>query len=267
MISIELISRGEGSLKDVLDSIMEQNFKDIEIVCADASSNPAVKELLLDHGCKVIDIPQNTGHLKARFIAHQNATGEKSLILDSTRPLKRNALNVLFTEYYKSDMVIIKEDCIGEGFWVKQARIIKDISDTQILRNDNETLAFLLPRFYNSSVLTKAFLEIYTGLGDLFDEVSYGEHHLIFEACKKFSNNVCLTKETLISHYEDDSLIKIINKYYRYGKMQKVLKYIPNSAVNDFSSHRRKGINLMKKFQCLPIVIARGIPFLIGYIF
>jgi glycosyltransferase involved in cell wall biosynthesis len=266
MISIELISRGEKTLNSVLDSIVSQNYKDVEIVCADASSDKEIKQLLLSYGCKVIDIPRDTGHLKARFIAHSNSSGDRSLILDSTRPLRENALDVLFREYYNIDTVILREDSLGNGFWVNQAKIIKDISESQVTRLEGETLAFLLPRFYNSAILTQAFADVQKNAGVLFDKISYGEHHLIFEACKKMTNKIQITKETLLSHYEDDSFIKIVRKYYRYGKMQKVLKDLPNSEVNNFSSHRRNSVSLKKRIQSSPLNSVRGISFILGYI-
>ena len=92
MISIELISKGESSLQSVLESIKNQTFKDYEIVCADSSNDNNVKTLLLKYNCKVIELPNDSGHLVARYNAHKYASGERSLILDSTRPLKNNAL-------------------------------------------------------------------------------------------------------------------------------------------------------------------------------
>lgn len=267
LISIEIISRGESSLESVLESINKQSYKDFEIVCADASSDKQVKQLLLSYGCRVIEIPEKCGHLEARYIAHINSKGSTSLILDSTRPLKENALELLFRKYYFSDMVIIKEDSLGKGFWVNQAKLIKEISESQIKRTEKENIAFLLPRFYNSKILTQAFNNIFKNTGPLFEKISYGEHHLIFEECKKFSSKIVLTEETLLSHYEDDSLLKIVRKYYRYGKMQKLLKELPSSAVSKLQSHRRKGISLRLRVRSIPISFARGIPFILAYIF
>ena len=266
MISIELITRGESELSSVLESIFSQTFKDFEVVCANASSDKSTKELLKEYNCKIIDIPIKTGHLKARYLAHKSSIGERSLILDSTRPLESNALEVLINKYYENDMVIIREDSLGNGFWVNQAKKLKEIGEMQKQRIENETLAFLLPRFYRSSLLTEAFENIYKITNVYFDKISYGEHHLIFEACKKISNDVVMSDEILLSHYEDDSLLNIIRKYYRYGHAQKILKNFQGSVVNDFSSHIRTEINIKLRLETLPISIARGIPFVVGYI-
>jgi glycosyltransferase involved in cell wall biosynthesis len=208
MISIELISKGESSLTSVLQSIANQTFEDYEIICADSSNNNDVKNLLLTYRCKIIEMPKNSGALIARYNAHKYARGERSLILDSTRPLKNDALEILYKYYYNPDMVIIREDSLGNGFWVNQAKLLKNISEKQNIRLNQETLAFLLPRFYNSDLLTKAFDNIIIDTGNLFNKISYGEHHLIFEECKKISNHIGMTNEMLLSHHEDDSLIK-----------------------------------------------------------
>lgn len=265
MISIELISKGESSLQSVLESIKNQTFKDYEIVCADSSNDNNVKTLLLKYNCKVIELPNNSGHLVARYYAHKYASGERSLILDSTRPLKNNALEILHKYYYNHDMVIIREDSLGHGFWVSQAKLLKEISEKQNDRLNKATLAFLLPRFYNSNLLTKAFDNIITTTGDLFNKISYGEHHLIFDECKKISNDLDMTNEMLLSHYEDNSLIKIIKKYYWYGKSQKVLKNLKFSSVSHLSTHVRKNVDLKMRLKTFPINVARVIPFILGY--
>ena len=267
LISIELISRGESSLKSVLDSIRNQTFKNYEVVCVDSSGNEINKKLLLDYGCKVVEVPKETGHLKARYLSHKESNGDKSLILDSTRPLKEEALSILDKHYNKRDMVILREDSLGQGFWVEQARKLKIVSEMQSKRAINETLAFLLPRFYSSSILTQAFENIYKNTNIYFDRISYGEHHLIFEACRRLSDSVVMSDEILLSHYEDNSFLTILKKYYRYGKMQKVLKNIPESTSKSFFSHVRKGIGLKYRIETLPISVTRGIPFIVGYLF
>ena len=150
MISIELISKGESSLQSVLESIKNQTFKDYEIVCADSSNDNNVKTLLLKYNCKVIELPNNSGHLVARYYAHKYTSGERSLILDSTRPLKNNALEILHKYYYNHDMVIIREDSLGHGFWVSQAKLLKEISEKQNDRLNKETflISFLNQHFF-----------------------------------------------------------------------------------------------------------------------
>lgn len=266
MISIELISRGEPALRNTLRSIVQQDFRDFELICVDSSRNKETLDLLSTYNCRLIDLPERTGHLLARYEAHKYAKGERSLLLDSTRPLFPNALDTLNKVYYNYDMVVIKAASVGNGFWVEQAEKLREINEQQIWRLKKEAVAFLLPRLFNKSILTDAFDSIISQNQGLYEDISYGEHHLIFEECWKRSKNIAMTEERLMYHFEDDSLFRIVSKYYRYGRAQKNLKRIRNSNTNKFGTHLRGGASLFKRIQTLPISIARGAPFFIGYI-
>ena len=152
LISIELISKGEYHLKETLESIRKQNFNNFEIVCADSSGMNEIKDLLEEYGCKVVETSVETCHLNARYQSHLHSKGKWCLLLDSTRPLKNNALNTLMENYSKYDMTIIREDSIGTGFWVEQARRLADISALQFHRLNAETL-----------VATSLFIWLYIG--------------------------------------------------------------------------------------------------------
>ena len=265
MISIELISKAEYHLKDTLESIRRQDFNDFETVCAESSGRKEVERLLDDYGCKVIEMPVETRHLSARYQSHLNSKGEWCLLLDSTRPLKNETLSSLMKKYSKYDMTIIKEDSIGTGFWAEQARKLNDISASQFSRLETETLAFLLPRFYKKEVLDFSFSKIKEITNSVFDKISYGEHHLIFEQAKKLSKNIGLTNDKLILHYEDDSLFKILKKYHWYGKSQRTLDLISSTETKYFSKHVRTEVPFLRRLQTIPISSARILPFLVGY--
>ena len=265
MISIELISKGEPQLKETLESLKDQYFKEIEIICADSSGNKDVKRLLKQFDCHIIDLPVGTFALRARYEAHINSNGDWCLLLDSTRPLKKEALTTLLKEYSNYDMTIIKEDSKGTGFWVEQSRKLAEISASQFDRLSKETLAFLLPRFYKKEVLDFSFSNIKQITNSVFDKISYGEHHLIFEQAKKLSKNIGITNDKLISHYEDDSLLKILKKYHWYGKSQRTLNLISSTETKYFSKHVRTRIPFRRRLETIPISTARILPFLIGY--
>ena len=90
---------------------------------------------------------------------------------------------------------------------------------------------------------------------------------MIFEYARKLSNSIGITNEPLISHYEDNSLERIVRKYYWYGKSQRVLNLIGESETTRFSTHFRKQVPLLDRFRTLPISAARSFPFLLGYVF
>lgn len=265
MISIELISKGEPVLLNTLDSIFGQDYDDFEVVCVDSSNNVDIWDYSKEHNVKLVKVPIGTRALRARYEAHAHSIGELSLLLDSTRPLKANVLKELAEKFHKFDMTIIKEDSIGHGFWVSQSAKIKEISEKQAIKPGRLTPAFLLPRLYKSAILTDAFHDIKGHTEALFDQISYGEHQLIFEYCRKYATDLGMTQRSLLSHYEDASLTKIIKKYHWYGKSQKTLDHLKNADASRLISHIRRNVSFSDRISTLPITIARSVPFLFGY--
>ena len=270
-VSIELITRDENTINRVLESINEQSFKDTEIIAVNSSAGHESEVILKKYNATVLKVPPGTGHLEARYLANKSAIGEYRIMLDSTRPLEVNALELLMTKYKNFSAVCLREGSIGQGFWVNQAKMLKKLSDDSFLKTRGKNIAYLLPRFYKGEILDSAFKYLKMKLSDnLFNSISYGEHHLIYEACNLNAEEVALTDEELINHYEDESLDFILQKYRRYGKAQKVLDNIEfNSRSKVISSHKRP-FNVTKiglELSTLPIRAVRGIAFLTGYLF
>ena len=140
-----------------------------------------------------------------------------------------------------------------------------NVSISQVNRLITEILAFLLPRFYRREILDFSFSTIKEITKSAFDKISYSEHHLIFEEARKFSRNIGLTDESLISHFEDDSLLKIFRKHHWYGKSQKILNLLESSETKYFFRYARRKNPLYKRIGIIPISTARMLPFLPGY--
>ncbi len=270
-ISIELITKGEPTTEKVLESISQQTFGDYEVTCVNSSYNPMVAELLKEYGVHEIPVKPHTKHLEARYLAHTNSTGEFRLLLDSTRPLDKNTLETLLYKYSKFRAVCIREKSLGQGFWVKQADILRSLSEHSDFQKNGSKIAYLLPRFYRGDVLNNAFKFLKQSIDNrLFTEISYGEHHLIYDAAKLEPSDITITDEALISHYEDESSKAIFRKYHWYGKSQRTLNLLKfDSNVNKLNSHKRpfSFSTFVPKMRTIPIRSLRTIAFLIGYFF
>lgn len=269
-ISIELISRGEETVKEVLKSIDEQSFGNIEIIVVNASSSRESDSILKHFGANVVNVSPATGHLEARYIANEYASGEYRVLLDSTRPLEPNALELLINKYQSYSAVCLREGSIGTGFWVRQAQLLKYLSDNSFFQTRGIDIAYILPRFYKAKLLDSAFELLRRKMNDsLFKSISYGEHHLIYEACNLKSTEVTLTDETLIRHYEDEKVSSIVRKYKRYGEAQKFLNNIKfKSQSKSLFSHKRPFLkeNLKYELETVPIRFVRISSFIIGFL-
>lgn len=270
-IGVELITKGEGSLESVLKSIVNQSIGDYTITCVNSSQDLSVSSLLTKYGVREIKVKASTRHLEARYLSHINCEGKFRLVLDSTRPLEPKAFETLIDKYTSYKATCIREGSIGEGFWANQADKLRRLSDLSFNQVSNKNVGYILPRFYEAGVLDSSFKFIVENINtELFKEISYGEHHLIYEAAKLTQNDIALTGEVLLKHYEDHSAISIFRKYKWYGKSQKTLNRVTfENNAQKLTSHKRPLTkeNFLPGLETAPIRTLRIIAFMIGYLF
>ena len=269
-IGIELITRGEQSLEKVLISLSKQSFTGYDVTCVNSSLDPKISQLLQEYGVKEIAVNPETRHLKARYLAHINSSGRYRLLLDSTRPLEEKALETLISKYKKFPAVCIREGSIGHGLWVSQADRLRSLSENLFIKTLGENVAYILPRYYYSEILDKSFETLRKNIdNDLFDRISYGEHHLIYEAAALTKNEITMTDEILLKHFEDSSSKSIFRKYMWYGKSQKTLNNLNlDTKAKSFRSHVRpySSSMIIQSMTTIPIRSLRVFAFLLGYL-
>ena len=104
----------ETFLEECLNSIINQSFNDIEIICINDGSTDNSLEILKiyvseDQRIKVIN-QKNSGQGFARKVGLKNANGNFILFLDSDDFLELNALELLYNNIQsnQSDVVLFK---------------------------------------------------------------------------------------------------------------------------------------------------------------
>jgi len=270
--SIEIITRGEKSLVNSLNSIMRQTYNSFEVVCANSSSDPSVSSLLDDYSVKHREVG-SVKHLRGREMAHHLSGGKFSLLMDSTRLLKEDALETVLPFIEKYNMVAVKEDSVGTGFWERQAKRYRDSSENGIdeKKLKNDIPAFILPRLYWKSLLDEVFHSLHSKMSEeLFDSIGYGEHHIIFQEAILQNGSIFYYKDkVLILHFEDSKADIIFRKYRNYGIDQKVLKNLPQYRASQLMSHRRNisATQIYNNILCLPLISLRTFAFTSGLLF
>ncbi|BFI76523.1 glycosyltransferase family A protein [Sulfurisphaera ohwakuensis] len=259
MISIEIPVIHGKYLNQLFESIRNQSFQDFEVIIVNSSSNENVSDLIRQYGFK--EIKEKVKLLKARYLAHYYSKGEYALLLDETRILRKDALAILYS--LNHDMIIIGEEEIGNSFWIGLANLDKE--NIMECNTPEAIKGFALPRFFRREILNKAFEELKVNLKEKFEEIIFPDHELIYYEASRVSNDVFSLKDKLIMHYGDAKLSEIIRKYYRYGKSLKILKETP---YNNLTGISRKKRNICKgnRFLLYMLYVARGIPFLVGYL-
>ena len=267
--SVELITRGEKSLIATLDSISSQTYDSMEIVCANSSNDPSVEKILSNYSVKHKEVGP-VKHLKGRTLAHNLSSGKYSLIMDSTRTLAPEALEILKQYIEEYDMIAIREGSKGTGFWVRQAERYRNSSECNIDESTilHEVSSFILPRLYKKNILDSVFSSLQLKIPKkIFDLIGYGEHHLIFQEAIISSGKFYHYRDhSLIYHYEDNALGSIYGKYFSYGRDQKILTNLPSYRAGELSSHRRnlKVSQIKDNIVCSPLISVRTISFLLG---
>ena len=259
MISIEIPVLHGRYLNKVFESIRTQTFQDYEVVVVNSSPKGEVSDLIRQYGFK--EVRKNVKLLQARYLAHRESRGNRELLLDETRVLRKDALEILSS--LNHDMIIIGEEEIGNSFWIKLAKLDKEnIMECNI---PEAIKGFALPRLFKREILDLAFDRLRENLKEKFNEIVFPDHELIYYEASKVSNDVFVLKAKLIGHYGDAKLSEIFKKYFRYGKTIKVLKNTPYSKFTRISRKRRK-ICKGNKLTLNMLYLARAIPFLLGYI-
>lgn len=93
----------ENYLGQCLDSVVNQTFKDIEIICVNDCSTDNSLAILNEYAkkdsrIKVIDLDKNVGLACVRNIAHKYVTGEYIMYLDSDDWLELNACELAYNQ-------------------------------------------------------------------------------------------------------------------------------------------------------------------------
>lgn len=258
MFSIQIPALHGKYLREVFESIRGQTFQDYEVVVV--NSGGVVTDLVREYGFK--EVRKDVKLLEARYLANLESRGDYALLLDETRPLRRDALELLSKNLH--DMVIIGERELGNSFWVRAAQLDKD---NIMSCNSSEAIkGFALPRLFKRDLLTTALERLRKGLGEKFNQVIFPDHELIYYEASLISNDIFVFKDGLIYHYGDVSLRDIIRKYYRYGKSLKVLKDTPYSFMMSVSRKKRDICvgGLKGRLILYSLYLIRGVPFLIG---
>lgn len=104
----------ENYLGECLNSVINQTYKNIEIICVDDGSTDSSLEILNEYRLKDSRIKiisqQNTGQGYARYVGLKNSTGDFVFFMDGDDFLELNALSTLYENIRSndSDMVIFK---------------------------------------------------------------------------------------------------------------------------------------------------------------
>ena len=267
MISIEMITKNDNNINKSINGILNQEFKDFEIIIVDSSIEDHYKDYENISCIKYIhDV--NSNFLRARFNANKVASGDYVLLLDSTRILDKGVLANLINLGQNKDMVIIPEINKSKSKILNYKKGEK-IDINYVLSNCNPVNGIFLPRFYKKNILDEAFNRVLNNINkNEINNICSLEDRMLYLEALKISNKIGVGKSYII-HMESNSLISYIKKYYRYGKCN----YYVFSKVHNYSylgnpnikKGNKESIIHNNSFKDKILFFIRTISFILGF--
>jgi len=195
----------ENYLPILLDSIRSQNFKDLEIIVADAGSKDKTIEIAKGFGCKIIK-----GGLPAR------GRNEGAKVARGNLLLFLDADTILPEDFFEKALKEFKERNLDIASFCLEAK------------TKSKFKKFLFDAFYNLPILilekilahgAQAILvkkEIFEKVGGFDEEIKFAEDHSFMRKAKKVVNFGILRKVRVFSslrRFEREGFIKTYLKY------------------------------------------------------
>lgn len=234
----------EKYLKQCLDSILNQTFKDIEIICVNDGSTDGSVQILDEYKAKdkriiVID-KENSGYGASMNMGLDAASGEYIGIVESDDFIKPNMYEELYKLIQKHDCDFVKSEF--SAYWEKpkkiekQARFAKFNCNTPITLKDDIRLLKLAPSVWSSlykrEFLNKNNIRFLETPGASYQDTSF--HYKIMLLAER----IVLTDRDYLFYRQDNMncSCKSKDKVYAICKeYAEVLRFInENSKLEEF---------------------------------
>lgn len=241
------IYNSERYLKQCLDSVINQTYNNMEIICindgsADNSLNILNEYAKKDNRIKIIS-QDNQGGGFARNVGIKIATGEYLFFLDSDDWFKPTFIKDMYSKAKKDDSDIVM--CGYDVFDNKLNKFIKNVK----ISNQYITVSPFSPRKFNNSLFNIISPNPWT---KIFKRELFTKYDLIFENYKSCDDLTCVCLALALS-----KKISIINKSYinyRYNQTDNQTANVANESESFFRAvqalkDKLKKFNLYNTFK------------------
>ncbi|MEK6899451.1 MAG: glycosyltransferase family 2 protein [Nanoarchaeota archaeon] len=265
LISVNLPTyNGEATIRDALESVKRQNYKNYEIVIVDHYSKDRTIDIAKEYTKKIYF---DKGRLlSSRKIGLQKSKGELILFLSCDQILSPGAFERIAKEFNEKDidMAVTEERSHNPKTWVEK---MTDI-DRKIVHEEfiiDPCKSVLLPSVFKKELLMK----FYHKFGQkLLDTVTIHDHAITYYEAWKISQKVGVVRNVYY-HQEPKSMRELFSHYVSWGKRSHAVDGILSKEYDEmFKSkmrYRLKNIKISKdSLYRAPIILAKGLGFSIG---
>jgi glycosyltransferase involved in cell wall biosynthesis len=187
-----------------LRSVVQQSYKNIEVIIIDSYSSDNTVAIAKKYGAKVVyerKLPRQ------RMRGIMESKGDYILLLDSDQELETRAIEKCMKESEEKgyDALILREKSIyNEKSWFSRLLAY----NMEIVQRDPDAyLGTALPRFFKATFLKK--------INSIPDDLGYFDHAFIYYEVLRLGAKVGYAN-VIVYHHEIDSIARFIKKFYKY---------------------------------------------------
>ena len=204
LVSINIPTyNSERTIKKCLESVKSQTYSNIEVIVIDSYSYDQTVKIAKRYGAKVLF---ERGLPSQRMLGIKKSKGEYILLLDSDQVLEFEAVETCVRKCQEDfDALVLREKSIHN-----EKNIISRILayNMQIVQQDLDVYyGTALPRFFRASMLKI--------INSIPSDIGYFDHAFIYHEILRLGAKVNYV-DAYIYHYEVDSTVKFLKKFYNY---------------------------------------------------
>lgn len=237
-----------NSAKHLSSAIKSAISQKAEVIVVDSYSTDGTDKIAREEGATLLQVKGT--RLKARIEGAKIASAEYIINLDSDMLLAEGILQKI----PKAEAIALGEITIGNGITARMMKTDRKITQEKYQEN-LKIEGGVIPRVYRRDIL----LEAYNKIPEKLLSLQAFEDSLIYYLSR--AKDVKFVKDA-VYHIEDETLLNLMKKWYKYGKNAKLLK---GTEFEFLVKRGRLGLTTVEKMELFPIMFAKGVPFILGY--
>jgi glycosyltransferase involved in cell wall biosynthesis len=264
MMEAELISIIIPSLNEekhigiALESIRDQDYRNVEIVVVDSFSKDRTKQIAEGFGARVIDYPGRV--LGARMEGLRGSKGQWIMHIDADQVLRPKALSRCVEQIRNHDMVVLGERAYRPSTWVQRELDRQRVFFETGAMNGGEGF-HVYPRFFRRDLLEQACSRIPQSI---VHTMGCYEDSLLYSRLREISNDSVIVPDA-VWHNEEESALELYRHHRSFGR--KTRECSPDLRVESFhrSNSKISGLLDAVMHRYLAVSVIKELGFQVGY--
>ena len=243
-----------------LQSIKDQDYKNIEVILVDSFSKDRTKEIALGFGATVIDYPGRL--LGARVEGLRAAKGVWIMHIDADQVMQPGALSRCVEQMGKHDMVVLGERSYRPSNWVQRELDRQRLFFETEAMNGGEGYN-VYPRLFKRDLLEHAYSQI---PGSMIPSMGSFEDSLVYSKIREKSTDSVIVPD-VVWHNEESNAMELYKHQRGIGKRTRA--YREQMPIGSFHRSKSKTRGMMDsiRHRYFMVSVIKELGFQVGYRF